>query len=98
MDWICSILGITNTFTTTKYAVTQTLSHATSSNSAVKVAKGTNYTTTLTADTGYTLATPTVTMVGVDVTSTAWDSSTSKVTITPVTVNIVITETATEEV
>lgn len=98
VDWICSVFGVTNTFTTTKYAVTQTLSHATSSNSAVKVAKGTSYTTTLTADTGYTLATPTVTMGGVDVTSTAWDSSTSKITIATVTGAIAITETATQDV
>ena len=97
VDWICSTLGIQNTFTTTKYTVTQTLSHATSSNSAAKVTKNTSYTTTLTADTGYVLATPTVTMGGTDVTSTAWDSSTSKVTITSVTGNIVITETATED-
>jgi phi13 family phage major tail protein len=98
VDWICDKLGVENTFTTTKYTVTQVLSHAASSNSAAKVAKGTSFITTLTADTGYVLATPTVTMGGTDVTSTAWDSSTSKVTITSVTGNIVITETATEDV
>ena len=96
VDWICSVLDITNTFTVTKFNVTQTLTHATSSFTANKINKNAELVATLTADTGYTLATPTVTMGGTAVTG-AWDSTTSKVTISSVTGDVVITETATQD-
>lgn len=78
-----------------KYTVTQTLSHATSSFSGTKVEKNAALSLTLTADDGYELSTPTVTMGGVDITSSAWNDSTNKITIDHVTGNVVITETAT---
>lgn len=78
-----------------KYSVTQTLSHATSSFNGTKVERNSSLTITLTADAGYQLATPTVTMGGVDITSSAWNSSTGKITISSVTGNVTITETAT---
>ena len=78
-----------------KYSVTQTLSHATSSFSGTKITRNSSLTAILTADDGYRLATPTVTMGGVDVTSSVWNSSTGTITIPVVTGNVVITETAT---
>lgn len=78
-----------------KYTVTQTLSHATSTFSGTKVNKNSALTITLTADAGYELTTPTVTMGGTDITAAAWDDTTSKITIAHVTGDVVITETAT---
>ena len=78
-----------------KYTVTQNLTNATSSFNGTKVDKNAALTITLTADDGYELADPTVTMGGTDITTAAWDSSTSKITIAHVTGNVVITETAT---
>lgn len=74
----------------TEYSVTQTLSHATSSFTGNTVDAGDSLEATITADTGYTIDTVTVTMDGVDVTSTAWDSSTSKVYIENVTGDVTI--------
>jgi phi13 family phage major tail protein len=98
VDWICTILGITNTFTNTKYTVTQNLSHATSSFSGADVDKASSLTITLTADTGYELATPTVIMGNVYQDPTdVWDSATGKITIASVDGDLIITETATVE-
>ena len=79
------------------YTITQTLSHVTSSLLETEVNSGDGIVATLTAASGYTLDTPTVTMDGTDITATAWDSGSSKVTIAAVTGNVVITATATEE-
>ena len=79
-------------WTTSTKTVTYTLTHVTSSNTAASVDSGQSYTTTLTASTDYTLNTVTVTMGGVDITSTAYSSGT--VSIPSVTGNIVITATA----
>lgn len=68
------------------------LSHVSSSNTTSTVEDGDSYTTTLTASTNYTLNTVSVTMGGVDVTSTTYSSGT--VSIPSVTGNIVITATA----
>lgn len=76
----------------TTLSVLLTLSQVSSSNSATSVGYGESYTTTLTASTGYTLSTVSVTMGGVDITSTAYSSGT--VSIASVTGNIVITATA----
>lgn len=76
------------------YDVVQTLSHCTSSYTAVTT--GATFETTLTADSGYELGTVTVKNGETDVSSTAWDSSTSKVTISEVTGTVTITATATE--
>ena len=74
-------------------SVLLSLTHVTSSNTSASVEDGASYTTTLTADTDYTINSVTVTMGGVDITSTAYSSGT--VTIAEVTGNIVITATAT---
>ena len=78
------------------FTVTNTLSNCSSSNSATTVTKNGSYTATLSANSGYELSTVTVTMGGVDVTSTAYLNGV--ISISSVTGNIVITATATEVV
>ena len=62
----------------TKWPVTNTLTHCTTSNSATDVTKNAGYSATITADTDYTLtgATVTITMGGTDITSTAYSNGT----------------------
>lgn len=79
-----------------EYTVTQTLSHITSDYSQTKVTAGAPLEVTLTADDTYVIDTVTVTMGSEDVTSTAWNSSSSKVSIANVTGNVVITATGSE--
>ena len=74
------------------WVVTNNLTFVNSSNSAATVDKGAAYTTTLTTRDGYVIESVTVTMMGVDITSTAY--SNGVVTITSVTGNVVITATA----
>lgn len=78
-----------------EYSVTQTLSHATSTFTEDTITAGAELEATITADTNYTIDTVTVTMDGVDITSTAWSSTTSKVSIANVTGDVVITVTTT---
>ena len=85
-----------DTFGGSSYAtIINSLTNVTSSNSAHAVAVGGNYTAVLTADEGYTLDNVTIVMDGEDVTSTAWTSGTSTVSITGVTGNVVVAATAT---
>lgn len=76
----------------TTRSVLLVLSHVSSSNTQSTVEVGDSYTTTLTASTNYTLNSVSVTMGGVDITSTAYSSGT--VSIPSVAGNIVITATA----
>lgn len=76
------------------YSVVLTLTNCAANNTAESVQAGAAYTTTLTADTGYTLGTPTVTMGGANITSTAWDASAGTVSILFVTGDVAITCTA----
>lgn len=76
----------------TYYTVTNTLSHITNSNVATQVREELSYTATLTADTDYTIGSVTITMGGVDVTSTVYSNGT--ITISSVTGDVVITATA----
>ena len=76
----------------TTRSVLLVLSHVSSSNTQSTVEAGDSYTTTLTASTNYTINSVSVTMGGVDVTSTTYSSGT--ITIPSVTGNIVITATA----
>lgn len=78
------------------WSVTQTLTNVTSSFTGSTVAKGGAFEATLTAPSGYTIENDdvTVTMGGTAITSTAWDASTSKVSIAEVTGAVVITATA----
>ena len=71
------------------YSITKTLSHCSSSNSDDSTLGGSSYSTTITADEGYTLTTVTCTMGGVSQTVTN-----GVVTIAEVTGDIVITATA----
>lgn len=74
--------------------VTNTLTNVTNSNAAETAYQGDSYTGTLTADEGYTISSVAVTMGGTDITATAYNAETGKVTIANVTGNIVITATA----
>lgn len=75
--------------------VVNSLTHVTNSNKAGSAVIGGTYSGVLTADEGYTLANVTVVMNGQDVTSSAWTSGTSTISIASVTGNIVIAATAT---
>jgi len=78
-----------------EFSVTQTLGeHITSDFSETTVAAGAELDVTLTPDTDYTVGTVSVTMDGVDITTTAWSATTSKVSIANVTGDVVITATA----
>lgn len=74
--------------------ITNTLTHVTNSNAATSIENETAYSATLSADTGYTLDTVTVTMGGTDITSTAY--SNGSINIVSVTGDIVITAVATK--
>jgi hypothetical protein len=78
----------------TACVVTQSLLNVTSSYVGSSIISGQAFEATLAADTGYTMAGVVVTMGGVDVTSSAWNSGTSKVSIANVTGNIIITASA----
>lgn len=75
-----------------RVAIINTLTNCTSNNSASSITVGSSYIATITADEGYDLDTASVTMDGVDVTSTVY--SAGVITITSVTGTIVITVTA----
>lgn len=83
-------------YTNIFYSVTNTLTNCTSNNSATSVRKGSAYSATLTAEAGYTMngATVTVTMGGVDITSTAYADG--KIAISGINGNIIIVVTAKE--
>lgn len=78
----------------TVYTVTNTLTNCVNNNAATNVVSGQPYAALITANTGYTLDTVTVTMGGTDITSSAVDDG--AITIPAVTGNIVITATAAE--
>ncbi len=75
------------------YIITNNLTNATNSNSATSIGEGQSYTATITANAGYTLSTITVTMGGIDITSTALTGNV--ITINSVTGNISIEANAT---
>lgn len=79
-------------WTTTTRTITYNLSHVSSSNTTASIEQGQSYTTTLTATGKYSIDSVTVTMGGVDITSTAYSSGT--ISIPSVTGNIVITASA----
>lgn len=83
-------LNYTNVF----YTVTNTLTNCTSNNSTTSIRKGSAYSATITADSGYQMkgATASITMGGTDITETAYSDKT--ITIAAVTGNIVINITA----
>lgn len=79
---------------TISYAVINKLTNCTSSNAITSTTKGSAYTATITANSGYTLEGVTVTMGGTDITSTAVSGGSVKVS--SVTGDLIITATATE--
>ena len=79
----------------TEFKVSQILSHVTSNFEDEYIASGEDLEVTLTADTGYTIANVVVTVDGTDVTSTAWDDTTSKVSVDNVAGEVIIVATAT---
>ena len=78
---------------TTQYAISNNLSNATTSNSTVLVNANASYSATITVNDGYELSAITVTMGGTDITSTAVNGT--RITISAVTGNVVITVTTT---
>lgn len=83
----CGILGDVQP---TTYAITNTLSHCSTSNGATSIQSGGSYSATITADSGYTLAGATVqiTMGGTEVTSSVYNNGT--ISIANVTGDVVI--------
>lgn len=97
--WIASTSGETALPTQVNpkiFAVTNTLTNCTTSNTVTTVSKNAAYSATITANEGYELSSVVVTMGGVDITATAYSGG--KITIASVTGNVVITATATEVV
>lgn len=78
---------------TTQYTISNSLSNATTSNSTVLVDANASYSATITVNDGYTLGSITVTMGGIDITSTVVSGTT--ITISSVTGDVVITVTST---
>lgn len=75
--------------------VTNTLTHTSNSNTAATASYYGEYAGTLSADAGYTIGTPTITMGGTDITEDVYDSDTGKIYIPLVTGNIAISCTST---
>ena len=78
------------------YTITNNLTNVSTNNSANGVSSASSYSAVLTANNGYVLNNVTVTMGGVDITSTAY--SNTNINITSVTGNVVITADAIEYV
>lgn len=76
------------------YTVTNNLTNVSNSNNASTANENSSYSATITANTGYTLDSVTVTMGGTDITNTAYSNGT--ISIASVTGNIVITASATQ--
>ena len=77
-----------------EYTITQTLTHCTTDITETEVTYGSSISGTVTADSTYAISSVTVTMGGVDITSTAYDSTDDSISIGSVTGNVVITATA----
>lgn len=94
VSWIKEMLNITDTAT---YTISQSLSHVTSDLSESTADEGDSLEVTLTAVSGYEIGSVTVLMGGIDITSSAWDSETGKVTIAAISGNVVIRAIGAEE-
>lgn len=70
--------------------ISYSLSHIASSNHITYIEDGESYQTTLSANSGYDIGTVTVTMGGLNITSTAYNSSTGVISIASVTGNVTI--------
>ena len=83
--------------TTGTARITYALENVTSTEDATSIELLESYTTTLAAESGYTLKTVTVTMGGTYITADVYDSTTGVISIEEVTDDVVITATAVEE-
>lgn len=92
--WFQNVYQSGQTTPTVTRTVTQHLTDVTSSFAGNSVADGEAFTATLTAESGMTISTVTVTMGGTDISATAWNESAGTVTITSVTGDVVITASA----
>ena len=81
----------------TYYSVGKTLTGCTLSNSATQVEENTNYSANINLEENYKIQSVTVTMGGIDITSTAYNSSNNSISISSVTGNIEISITCIEE-
>ena len=79
-----------------RYTITNNLTNCTNSNSATAVEENSSYSTTITANEGYTLGNITITMGGIDISSVS--VSNGVITINSVTGNVIITATATKNI
>jgi len=94
LDDKLNVPASTPTPTPTTYTVQQSLTNVTSSYSGTSVEEGGSISATLTAESGYTIDSVTVTMGGTDITTTAYDDTNHSISITSVNGNVVITATA----
>ena len=78
----------------TSYTITNTLTNCSSNNRATSITENSSYNATITARGGYVLSTATITMGGIDITSSAYNNGV--INIRQVTGNIVITVNAIE--
>ncbi len=92
IEYLESLMAVAPT-PATNHTVTNNLTNCTNSNEATEVEDGASYSATITADENYTLGAVTVTMGGVDVSSTAVDGGV--ISIASVTGDIVVTASAT---
>ena len=88
--------GGSDTPTITNYTITNTLINCSNSNNTSTIQENSSYTATIIANSDYTLNSVTVTMGGIDITSTVYNNG--AISISAVTGNIVITASATENV
>ena len=80
------------TATIIKFSITNKLTNVSNNNSAIQVDYGSSYSATITANSGYEINSLSITMGGVDITSTVY--SNGQINISSVTGNIIITATA----
>lgn len=95
-EFIATING--NAPGTTEYAITNTLTNCSSNNTDTSISAKASYTATLTANEGYELNAPTITMGGTDITGACYNAETGVINISSVTGNVIITCTASESV
>lgn len=86
--------NVTVTQAVQHYAIVNNLTHVASSNPVVTVEENDSFATALGVQTGYAMQSVTVTMGGVDITSSVYNSETRAISIAAVTGNVVITAVA----
>lgn len=89
---VIATIPIGNNTQVTTYFVSNTLTNCSTNNTATVINENSSYTATISANSGYTLSSVTVTMGGADITSSCYSEGT--INISTVTGNIVITANA----